>query len=163
VPQIRAFLDNGGTVVAIGSSARNLATHLEMPVGNHLLENGEPLSRAQFFTPGSVLSARIDPSTPFTRGMSEETHVYFDNSPVFRLGEGAEAAGVRRLAWFDSDSPLRSGWAWGQHYLENGVIALEATVGTGRAVLVGPDILKRAQPHGTFKLLLNAIVHGGRR
>ena len=58
---------------------------------------------------------------------------------------------------FDSADPLRSGWAWGQRYLEGGVIALDAQVGKGRVYLFGPEILHRAQPHGTFKLFFNAI------
>jgi len=64
---------------------------------------------------------------------------------------------VTPLAWFDSPTPLRSGWSWGQQYLLNGVAAVEATVGKGRVVLFGPEILKRAQPHATFKLLFNAL------
>jgi hypothetical protein len=76
---------------------------------------------------------------------------------VFRLAEGAAAAGVRSIATFDGPTPLRSGWAWGQKYLDGGVIAIEARIGRGRVVLYGPEILQRAQPHGTFKLLFNAI------
>ena len=73
------------------------------------------------------------------------------------LHPGADAAGVRAFAWFDSATPLRSGWAWGQKYLEGGVAAVEARIGKGRVVLYGPEILQRAQPHGTFKLLFNAL------
>ncbi len=69
----------------------------------------------------------------------------------------ARPTGVRPLAWFDSKTPLRSGWAWGQEYLEGGVIAVEATVGKGRVLLFGAEILQRAQPHGTFKFLFNGI------
>jgi hypothetical protein len=64
---------------------------------------------------------------------------------------------IRVLATFDHASPLRSGWAWGQQYLAKGVAALDARVGRGRVVLYGPEILQRAQPHGTFKLLFNAL------
>jgi hypothetical protein len=92
--------------------------------------------------------------------MEEQTHVFFDDSPVFRLAPEAETAGVTRIGWFDSATPLRSGWSWGQQYLNNGVIAVEAKVGKGRALLFTPEILKRAQPHGTFKLLFNAIAGG---
>jgi hypothetical protein len=41
--------------------------------------------------------------------------------------------------------------------LEYGVVAIEARVGEGRVLLFGPEILKRAQPHGTFKFLFNGI------
>jgi hypothetical protein len=73
----------------------------------------------------------------------------------------AHARGVRPLVWFDSEKPLRSGWAWGQHYLKGGVAAAEAPLGQGRVLLFGPEITFRAQPHGTFKLLFNAIYHPG--
>lgn len=38
------------------------------------------------------------------------------------------------------------------------MVAFEAAIGKGRALFFGPEILKRAQPHGTFKLLFNSIV-----
>ena len=74
---------------------------------------------------------------------------------MFRIRPGA--AGVRPIATFDTATPLRSGWAWGQQYLEGGVLAIEAALGKGRVLLYGPEILHRAQPHGTFKLLFNGI------
>jgi hypothetical protein len=157
LPRIREFLENGGTVIAIGSSATNLAGFLKLPVENHLTENGAPLPRTKFYVPGSVLTARLDTSHPVAAGMEEHTDVFFDDSPVFKLGPDAAAAGVTRLAWYDTRQPLRSGWAWGQSYLENGVAALEARIGKGRVLLFGPEILQRAQPHGTFKFLFNGI------
>jgi hypothetical protein len=38
-------------------------------------------------------------------------------------------------------------------------VAIEATMGKGRVLLFGPEILKRAQPHGTFKFLFNGIYY----
>jgi hypothetical protein len=157
IPQIKAFLENGGTVIALSDSAANLAAHLGLPIANHLVEGGDPLPRAKFFVPGSVLTAKVDTSHPLAAGMMDRTDFFFDNSPVFKLGPGAAAAGVRAFATFDSPTPLHSGWAWGQQYLEGGVAAADAKVGRGRVVLYGPEILQRAQPHGTFKLLFNAI------
>ena len=69
----------------------------------------------------------------------------------------SDAAGIRPLMWFDTDRPLRSGWAWGQEYLKDGVAAAEAPVGGGRLLLFGPEITFRAQPHGTFRMLFNAL------
>ena len=84
----------------------------------------------------------------------------FDNSPVLRLGPSAAINGVRPVAWFAGKDSLRSGWAWGQHYLEDGVAAAEATIGKGKVFLLGPEITFRAQPHGTFKFLFNGIYYG---
>jgi hypothetical protein len=159
IPQLRHFVEQGGTIVAIGESAANLAAHLQLPIEDHLTENGTPLPRTRFYVPGSVLAARVDTQNPVAQGMSEVTNVFFDDSPVFRLGAGAAAAGLKPIAWFENKTPLRSGWAWGQHYLENGVAAAEARLGKGRVLLFAPEILKRAQPHGTFKFLFNSIVN----
>ncbi|HEY2434868.1 MAG TPA: M14 family metallopeptidase [Vicinamibacterales bacterium] len=157
VPQIKAFLDGGGTVIAIGTSAMNLAQQLKLPIENHLVENGAPIPPAKYFVPGSVLTAKVDTAYPLASGMRERTDFFFDNNPVFTLGPGAEAAGLKAFAWFDSPTPLHSGWAWGQQYLNGGVLAIDAPIGKGHLVLYGPEILQRAQPHGTFKLLFNAM------
>ncbi len=156
LPQIKQFIENGGEVIAIGESSANLAASLRLPVENHLLEGGRPLPRTKYYIPGSVLSARVDAAHPIAQGMTERTDVFFENSPVFKLG----GENVKSIAWFDTATPLRSGWAWGQQYLENGVVAVEARIGKGKAILFGPEILKRAQPHGTFKLLFNGIYYG---
>jgi hypothetical protein len=95
--------------------------------------------------------------------MPERVDVFFDDSPVFRLGARAAEQGVKAIAWFDSETPLRSGWAWGQSYLEDGIAAVEVPVGKGRVYLFGPQILQRAQPHGTFRFLFNAITDAGSR
>jgi hypothetical protein len=157
LPQLKAFMDAGGTVVAIGASATNLARFLRLPMTNHLVENGVPLPQTKFYAPGSVLQVRVDTSSPVAAGMKAQTDVFFDNSPVWTLGPDAAAKGVRPVAWFDSATPLRSGWAFGQSYLKGGVVAVDAAVGKGRALLFGAEILQRAQPHGTFKFLFNSI------
>jgi hypothetical protein len=157
LPQIKSFIEKGGTVIALGSSAANLGSCLQLPIENHLVDNGPPLPRTKFYVPGSVLSARVDITHPIAHGMAEHTDIFFDNSPVFKLGANAESSGIRAIAWFDSKAPLRSGWAWGQQYLDGGVAAIEAPLGRGRVFLFGPEILKRSQPHGTFKFLFNAI------
>jgi hypothetical protein len=157
LPRLREFVENGGTIVAIGSSAANLARFLELPLEDHLTASGAPLPRTQYYVPGSLLNARVDASHPLAFGADERVTVFFDNSPLFRLGADAAQRGVTPIAWFDSAAPLRSGWAWGQHHLDGGVAAVEARVGRGRVILYGPEILKRAQPHGTFRFLFNAI------
>jgi hypothetical protein len=157
IPEIRRFVENGGTVIAIGASATNLAQHLALPIEDHLVESGRPLPAEKFYTPGSVLTARVDTTHPIGHGMKERTDVFFDNSPVFRLAAGASEKGVKSVAWFDTATPLKSGWSWGQPYLQNGVAVVEAPMGKGRVLLFGPEVIKRAQPHGTFKFLFNGI------
>lgn len=159
LPELKKFMETGGTLIAIEDSAMNLAKYLRLPVDNHLVENGQPLRRTKFYTPGSLLNVRIDTSNPLAAGMSEQTNVFFDNNPVFKLNPGAESEGVRAFGTFDAKTPLRSGWSWGREYLMGGAVGVEANVGKGRAVLLTPNVLQRAQPHATFKLLFNGIYY----
>ena len=166
VPQLRRFLEDGGTILTIGGST-SLGYHLGLPLANHLAETDDqgrerPLPRDKFYVPGSLLRVRVDTTDRLTWGLNEDADVMFSaNSPAFRLLDGAETNGVRRVAWYNTKSPLRSGWAWGQSYLENGVAIAEAKVGNGKLVLYGPEILFRGQPHGTFKFLFNGIFEAG--
>jgi hypothetical protein len=160
LPQLRQFVEDGGTLIAIGGST-SIGQALGLPVTSALVEAAadgttRALVREQFYVPGSILRMRVDNSTPLGYGFEPEVDVFFDNSPVFRVPEGV---GARRVGWFASASPLRSGWAWGQRYLEGGVGVVDAELGRGRVLLFGPEINFRAQPHGTFKFLFNGILY----
>jgi hypothetical protein len=162
VPQLKRFLEGGGTVLAVGRSAMNLAEILGLPVDNHLIERSpdgtsRPLPSEKFYVPGSILRVAVDNTSPIAHGVSTPLDVFFDNSPVFRLEPEAALKGIKPVAWFDSATPLRSGWAYGQGYLQGGVAVVDASVGKGSLFLFGPEITFRAQPHGTFKFLFNGI------
>jgi hypothetical protein len=164
VPHLRRFVEAGGTLIAIGGST-SIASHFGLPIASALVEKGtdgaeKPLPREKFYVPGSVLRVSVDTTAPLAQGIGGTVDVLFDNSPVFRLGADAAARGVRRIAWFDSATPLRSGWAWGERYLEGGVQVAEASLGKGKVFLFAPEITFRAQPHGTFKFLFNGIYYG---
>jgi hypothetical protein len=92
--------------------------------------------------------------------MEDKAIVFYDESPAFRLEPEAALKGVKPVAWYDSPTPLRSGWAWGQQYLDHAVSIIDAPVGKGRLVLFGNEVNWRGQPHGTFKLLFNGIYSG---
>jgi hypothetical protein len=163
IPQLRQFLEDGGTIIAIGSST-SLAFHLGLPVADALLERRSdgterPIERDRLYVPGSLLQARVDNSNPVACGMGPLVDVYFDNSPVFRLLPEAGIGGIRPVSWFSGKKLLRSGWAIGEGYLDQGVVVVDAPVGKGRIYLFGPEITFRGQPHGTFKFLFNAILY----
>ncbi len=165
IPQLLQFIKDGGTVLTIGSST-NLAYHAGLPIANALTEKLEdgterPLPRGKLFVPGSVLRILVDTTNPLAYGIPEKLDVNFNNSPVFKLLPEASLKGVRPVAWFDNKDPLRSGWAWGKHHLYGGITVIEANMGKGKLFLFGPEITRRAQPHGTFKFLFNGIYYGG--
>src|SRR5581483_1964900 len=151
IPQLRRFMEQGGTVITIGTS-NNLAYHLGLPITSALTEkNAEgvdrPLPRDKFYVPGSVLQVHVDNTNPLAFGMNEKTDVFFDNSPSFRLRTDAGLHGIKPVAWFDTDHPLRRGWAWGQKYLQDSAAVIDANVGSGKLLMFGPEILFRGQPH----------------
>jgi hypothetical protein len=161
IPQLKKFLAGGGRVVTIGSST-SLAYHLGLPVRNALVEmtaNGErPLPGEKFYIPGSVLRMSVDSTQPAASGAGSEVDVYFDASPVFKLAPEAVAQGtIKPIGWFASDKTLRSGWAWGQAYLKDGIAAFWAPVGKGMFYAFGPEITFRGQTHGTFRFLFNTL------
>jgi hypothetical protein len=168
VPKLKEFVQQGGRIVAIGPSSINIAQQFGFPITNHLVERTPtgaaptPLPRDKFYVPGSLLEVAYDTTESAARGEDAHGIVFFENSPVFRLGPEAAAKGVKPIAWFDSPAPLRSGWAWGQNYLDQGVAMAEAKYGQGTVYMYGPEITFRAQPHATFKLLFNAIVGDGK-
>ena len=164
VPHLKKFLESGGTVLTIGTSTA-LAQMLGLPVADQLVErlaNGteRKLPNEKFYVPGSVLEVALDNTNPLAYGMDKKVDIFFENSPVFKLKPDAGLLHVKPVAWFADAKPLRSGWAWGQHYLEGGVAVAEAKVGEGKLFLYGPEVIFRAQPHGTFKLFFNGLYYG---
>jgi hypothetical protein len=164
IPQIRRFIEAGGSVVAIGSST-SLAAHLGLPVTSALTERAadgseRPLPSEKFYIPGSLLTAAVDNTNPLAYGMPDSVDVFFDRSPAFRLKPDAGLKGTAPVAWFPSATPLHSGWAWGQQYLEGGVAIAESSLGSGKVFLLAPEVAFRGQPHATFKFLFNALDYG---
>jgi hypothetical protein len=161
IPALKAFLQTGGTIVTIGSSA-NLAYHLNLPVRNALVEmvsgKEKTLPGEKFYIPGSVMQITLDNEFKANWGMNRNADVYFSASPVFKLLPDAIARKeLVPLAWYASDKTLRSGWAFGQSYLQDGIAAFEAKVGSGKLFVYGPEITFRGQTHGNYKMLFNQL------
>jgi hypothetical protein len=164
VPQLRKFIEAGGDVVTVGGST-GLAEMLGLPVKSALTERGpdgveHALPREKFYVPGAVLRATLDTSNPLAYGFNGTVDVFFDNDPVYKFALDALSKGLSPVAWFAGPESLRSGWAWGQQYLNGGVAIAEADIGEGKLFLLAPEVAFRAQPHGTFKFLFNAIDYG---
>jgi len=161
IPALKEFTEAGGTIITVGSSA-NLAYHFKLPIRNALVEmvNGKerPLPGEKFYIPGSVMQVAVNNEHKANWGMKPNADVYFSASPVFNLLPNATATGeVTPLAWYATDKTLRSGWAYGQSYLQQTVAAFEAKVGKGKLMVYGPEITFRGQTHSTYKMLFNQL------
>lgn len=160
VPAVKAFAEQGGRVVTIGSSTR-LADLFGTPLKAALSRqvDGQPkrLETREFYIPGSILSARVDPRQPLAYGMPRNADLFYNQSQTFIPAAGAAADGIAQVAWFDNRTVLRSGWAVGQEKLAGTIAIAEVPVGRGRLVVMAPEVAQRAQPYGTFKFLFNAL------
>ena len=160
LPPLKRFVEAGGSILTIGSSTA-LAGLLGVPVSDFLTTTGpdgaaRPLKREEFYAPGSLLRIHLDTTHPLAHGMPSEAVVFFDNSPVFRVPNGA----ARQVGWYEGTNSLVSGWSVGQQFLNGGAAIAEASVGAGTVIVYGPEVAFRAQSHGTFRLLFNGIFFG---
>ena len=158
ISSLRKFVEEGGRVVAIGSSSWGIAGQFKLPISNYMIDPStqKAYSNTQFYVPASVLRVKIE-SDPMTLGVSEYLDTIFDDSPVFSINQ-TDAEKIKVLARFDSDKPLKSGWAWGQEKLKGGVAMASVKLGKGDVVLYGPEVNFRGQNHASFKLIFNAII-----
>jgi hypothetical protein len=154
IKNLRTLMDEGGTVVLLGSSTHLAMERFAAPFRDAL----RGLKREEFFCPGSILRVSVDNAHPIGFGMKEESNAYFANSialdPVSSFATMRSAVVVR----FPSGDLLRSGWLQGESHLHDRVGVAEVRLGKGRMVLLPLRVQHRGQSHGTFKLLFNSLL-----
>lgn len=157
LPEIDAFVRGGGSLVTIGSAHR-LATALGAPVTDVLTTGGEtqrPLPSTEFFIPGAILKTEVDPTRPLAFGVAPSLDVFFNRNAGFRAVEGA-ASVVR----YPQTVSVSSGWAIGSQKLAGSEAVLDLPLGEGRVIVLGPDVVNRAQARASVRLLFNALFYG---
>ena len=144
---LRAFVEQGGTLITWDGSARYAIRHLDLPVRNVLAD----LQRRDFYCPGSLLAVLLDAAHPLSFGMPRLAAVMFYNSPAFDIRRG------RVVAKYPLRNPLFSGMLVGPQQLYNRTALATVPVGKGEVVLFGFRPHFRAQARSTYKLLFNAL------
>jgi hypothetical protein len=163
IPQLQTFVEDGGTLLAIGSSTGIYESfHLPLQSAAMKIVKGkeQAVSPEEFYIPGSLMRAQVDTANPVGYGMPKKVDVFFDRSPAFRADPDAAQSGVQTIAWYAGGDLLDSGWAWGQQYLNNSIAVAQAKMGKGKVLLYGPEVTFRGQPHSTFKFLFNGLLYG---
>ncbi|MFY9343232.1 MAG: M14 metallopeptidase family protein [Planctomycetota bacterium] len=164
LPAIRQFVEQGGTLIALGGEVDKVIRHFELPVkvGTWLpAEDGERRTRREeFYVPGSLLAIELDTSHAIARGLPREIAAMVDTSSAILEVTDSKAA-IEVVARYRGMDTLVSGWAIGEEFLVGKAAALCARVGKGRVVLFGADVTYRGQPLATFKLFFHAILTAG--
>jgi len=152
VDQLRAFVAAGGTLIAFNNASQFAIDQFGLPVVNVLAK----LKPTEFYCSGSLLWTDLSqPERPDTWGLPERAAVMFENGPAFATDK--DFRGAILATYPDHVSPLASGYLLGANYLEGKAAALEVSYGKGRIYLFGFKPQWRAQSHGTYKFLFNAI------
>ena len=79
--------------------------------------------------------------------------VFFKSGPVL------EVRGGKPVASYPDFNPLMSGWIQGDKRIRRKGALWDVKLGKGHIILFGFKPQHRAQSHGTFKLLFNAIYY----
>jgi hypothetical protein len=152
VENLRRFVEEGGTLVAIDAATELAIKRFKLPVKNVL----EGLRSSDFYCPGSILRIEVDTSHAIARGMRREADAYFIQSQAFEIEDADRVRVVARYAG-RKEEVLRSGWLLGPEHLAGKAALVEARMGRGRVVLFGFRPQHRGQTWGTFPFLFNAI------
>ncbi len=154
VAAIRDFVQKGGTLVTLGGATDFAISRLGLPVRNVV----EGLSTKEFFCPGSTLRVTIDNTNPLAYGMPAEGLVLFHYSPAFDVAATGFNTPNDIVVRYADRNVERSGWLNGEKYIAGKTAMASIGYGQGKVVLIGFRTQNRAQTHGTYKFLFNALV-----
>lgn len=150
---IREFVEKGGRLLAMEGSSDYAIKVLGLPVRNIL----DKVSRDEFNDLGSTLRVNVDPKHPMGYGMPAEALILHWNGPVFEVTDRFHADQYPIIVRFQQSNLLKSGYLCGEEKIVGRAVCLQAPCGEGEAILYGFSPSKRAQTHGTFKLLFNGL------
>jgi hypothetical protein len=161
---LRAFVEDGGTLVTLNASAELALTQFKVPLRNAV---GDYPS-SEFFCPSAILKVKMDNTHPLAYGMGDTAAILFNGSPIFEIlpGKGESAAAgasplpLRVVARYPEENPFLSGFLKGDKVFHNRPALVDVGYGKGKIIIFGFRPQNRAQTEGTFKLLFNSLYYG---
>jgi hypothetical protein len=156
VDNLKAFVQNGGILVTLNDACKLAIKEFEPPARN-ILEKVEP---SKFFCPMSILKLRVDNMSPIGYGLPEMTPAVFTGSPALETWTPLTTDWDRKVvAAYPEDEILLSGWLLGEDVIARKAAVVDTRYLKGRVILIGIACQARAQAHGTYKFLLNALLY----
>ena len=152
VDNLREFVEQGGTLVALGNASQFAIDRFALPVTNIVAG----LRSDQFFCSGALLRADVKPH-PVTAGLPPQVDLLFERNEVFETKPGFKGSVL--ASYIEHRNPLRSGYLIGAERIQGKPAALDAVLGQGHVILIGFRTQWRGQSHGTYKFLFNALYY----
>ena len=156
VANLRTFVEQGGTLICLNWATELPTEYFGLEITNVLdsdQSGPQNSTGTEFFCPGSLLRVFVETTHPIGYGLEREMAVFFKSGPAF------EARGGKRVAAYPNFNPLMSGWIEGEKRIREKGALWDVKLGKGHVILFGFKPQHRAQSHGTFKLLFNAIYY----
>ncbi|MCX6569337.1 MAG: hypothetical protein NT147_09870, partial [Candidatus Aminicenantes bacterium] len=157
VDALKAFVEKGGILVALNGASDFAISEFGAPARNSLTG----VDRTKFFCPTSILRILVDNETPIGYGMPKEAAAMFVNSLALSTFSPPFEWDRKVVATYPEDEVLLSGWLLGEEYLTRKAAVVDTKWKDGRIILIGIRCQNRAQSHGTYKFLLNALLYPG--
>ena len=154
IKAIKEFVKGGGMLVTLNQACNFAIEKLDLPVQNVVAGK----SAKDFYCPGSTLHASIDTTHRLTYGMPAEGLIFFWSGPSFRVRPSFSNERCEILVQYPERDILQSGWLVGEEQIAGTAGMISVEYGKGSVILFGFRPQHRAQTHGTFKLLFNALV-----
>ena len=169
---VAKFVSEGGTLITFDTASELPISLLPLSVRNVVRatapQEGPPdtetASANAFYAPGTLIRLTVDNTHPIAFGMPKDVIAMTTGGSAFEITLGRQfnqgEREIRSIARFATKDLLASGWISGESVVQGRHALLDARYGSGRVILFGFRPQFRAQPFGTFKLLLNAIYLG---
>jgi hypothetical protein len=157
---LKEFASAGGTLVFLNTASEYAIAHLGMQAKTVTPRSGRggeegpdrPTSgSSDFYSPGSLLNARIDTHSPLAYGVPAEIAIWSEQSPAWDTQ-------LPVVARYPDSGVLASGWLVGEKTIAGKAALIDAPIGSGRAILFGMRPQYRAQSYLTFKMFFNALL-----
>lgn len=157
IENLVAFVEAGGTLLAMGDAGEFAIKHFALPLRNVL----KGVSTKEFWSPGSTLRMDFDNNNPMAYGMPDDgVGLFLGSNDAWEIIPSNKNHKVDRIATFKESNIMQSGWLVGEKYISEKATAVSVGVDKGTVVLVSFRAQHRAQTHGTYKLMFNALVSG---
>ncbi|MBE0461128.1 MAG: hypothetical protein IBX60_05800, partial [Candidatus Aminicenantes bacterium] len=155
VEALKTFVEQGGICVTLNNACGLIFKEFKPPVRNAL----DRVDLNKFFCPSSILKINVDNKTPIGYGMPKEVGAMFSRSLALSTSIPSGEWDRTVVAHYPKEDMLLSGWLLGEDTIARKAAVVDTKYKKGHFILIGIRCQHRAQSHGTYKFLLNALLY----
>ncbi len=155
VEALKKFVSEGGILVTLNDACNLVFKEFKSPASNAL----ENVDRSKFLCPTSLLKIKVNRRSPIGYGLPSEAAAMFSRSLAIRTRIPSGEWDRTVVASYPEKDVLLSGWLLGEDAIARKAAVVDLKYKQGNIILIGFRCQHRAQSHGTYKFLLNALLY----